>query len=115
MCAVRLCMVFFKRVEGRHFLHLFLVYIQNHTSVWGSYWSAGQWGYACCHSLVKPSYCTGRAGIEASENMLKLAVEQSERRAAAAAAGGGEAAAAGAADKGAHLHLLTHLHIHNLR
>ena len=38
------------------------VFVNNHTSVWGSYWSEGQWGYACCHSLVKLSYCTGEAG-----------------------------------------------------
>ena len=35
------------------------VFTNNHTSVWGSYWSDGQWGYRCCHSLVKNSYCTG--------------------------------------------------------
>ncbi|KAM7540997.1 hypothetical protein Aperf_G00000028068 [Anoplocephala perfoliata] len=35
------------------------VYLKNHTSVWGSYWYAGQWGYRCCHSLIKESYCTG--------------------------------------------------------
>ncbi|THD26603.1 Pre-mRNA-splicing factor SLU7 [Fasciola hepatica] len=35
------------------------VYINNHTSVWGSYWFNGQWGYKCCHSLVKESYCMG--------------------------------------------------------
>jgi pre-mRNA-processing factor SLU7 len=29
------------------------VYINNHTSVWGSYWRGGQWGYKCCHSFVK--------------------------------------------------------------
>jgi pre-mRNA-processing factor SLU7 len=38
------------------------VYVNNHTSVWGSFWREGQWGYACCHSLVKLSYCTGEAG-----------------------------------------------------
>ena len=38
------------------------VYVNNHTSVWGSYWREGQWGYSCCHSLVKLSYCTGEAG-----------------------------------------------------
>eukprot|EP00731_Ephydatia_muelleri_P020379 Em0013g106a len=38
------------------------VYINNHTSVWGSYWEYGQWGYACCHSLIKRSFCTGEAG-----------------------------------------------------
>ena len=34
-------------------------------SVWGSYWYQGSWGYACCHSLIKGSYCTGEAGRRA--------------------------------------------------
>ncbi|KAJ3654166.1 hypothetical protein Zmor_013376 [Zophobas morio] len=38
------------------------IYINNHTSVWGSYWRGGQWGYKCCHSFVKNSYCLGEAG-----------------------------------------------------
>lgn len=38
------------------------VYINNHMSVWGSYWQEGQWGYACCHSFIRNSYCTGDAG-----------------------------------------------------
>ncbi|XP_044258037.1 pre-mRNA-splicing factor Slu7 [Tribolium madens] len=38
------------------------VYINNHTSVWGSFWRGGQWGYKCCHSFVKNSYCLGEAG-----------------------------------------------------
>lgn len=29
------------------------VYVNNHTSVWGSYWKGGQWGYKCCHSFIK--------------------------------------------------------------
>ncbi|KOC71005.1 Pre-mRNA-splicing factor SLU7 [Habropoda laboriosa] len=37
------------------------VYPNNHTSVWGSYWHAGKWGYKCCHSFIKNSYCTGNA------------------------------------------------------
>ncbi|KAB2580578.1 Pre-mRNA-splicing factor SLU7 [Lasiodiplodia theobromae] len=41
--------------------------INNHTSVWGSWWSNFQWGYACCHSTVKNSYCTGEAGKKAFE------------------------------------------------
>lgn len=47
----------------------FLVYLGNHTSVWGSWYdlSSGQWGFACCHSTVSNSYCTGAAGIEASK------------------------------------------------
>jgi len=36
--------------------------INNHTKVWGSYWKSFQWGYACCHSMVKQSYCTGEKG-----------------------------------------------------
>ncbi|KAF2440745.1 ANTH-domain-containing protein [Karstenula rhodostoma CBS 690.94] len=43
------------------------VLIHNHTSVWGSWWASFQWGYACCHSTVKNSYCTGSAGKEAFE------------------------------------------------
>jgi pre-mRNA-processing factor SLU7 len=47
------------------------VLINNHISVWGSWWSNFQWGYACCHSFVKNSYCTGEQG--------KLAFEETER------------------------------------
>ncbi|XP_004930694.1 pre-mRNA-splicing factor Slu7 [Bombyx mori] len=36
--------------------------INNHTTVWGSYWRDGQWGYKCCHSFIKMSYCVGEAG-----------------------------------------------------
>jgi pre-mRNA-processing factor SLU7 len=43
------------------------VMINNHTSVWGSWWSNFQWGYACCHSMTKNSYCTGEEGIAAFE------------------------------------------------
>ncbi|XP_015775272.1 PREDICTED: pre-mRNA-splicing factor SLU7-like [Acropora digitifera] len=42
------------------------VYTNNHTSVWGSYWQEGRWGYACCHSFIRNSYCTGDAGKETS-------------------------------------------------
>jgi pre-mRNA-processing factor SLU7 len=48
------------------------VYINNHTSVWGSWWSDFRWGYSCCHSFVKNSYCTGEEGkkaFEEAENM----------------------------------------------
>ncbi|XP_006897113.1 PREDICTED: pre-mRNA-splicing factor SLU7 [Elephantulus edwardii] len=40
------------------------VKINNHTHIWGSYWKEGRWGYKCCHSFVKYSYCTGEAGKE---------------------------------------------------
>jgi pre-mRNA-processing factor SLU7 len=48
------------------------VMINNHTSVWGSWWSNFEWGYACCHSMVKNSYCTGEEG--------KAAFEEADRR-----------------------------------
>ncbi|KAG0650315.1 Pre-mRNA-splicing factor slu7 [Hyphodiscus hymeniophilus] len=38
------------------------ILINNHTSVWGSWWSNFTWGYVCCHSMVKNSYCTGEEG-----------------------------------------------------
>lgn len=47
------------------------VLINNHISVWGSWWKDFQWGYACCHSMVKNSYCTGEEG--------KLAFEEANR------------------------------------
>lgn len=48
------------------------VYHSNHTSVWGSYWVAGEWGYKCCHSLVQNSYCTGESGVALSKNIPEL-------------------------------------------
>jgi pre-mRNA-processing factor SLU7 len=47
------------------------VLLNNHTSVWGSWWANFQWGFACCHSTVKNAYCTGEAG--------RLAFEAAER------------------------------------
>lgn len=49
------------------------VYVHNHTSVWGSWWSDFKWGYACCHSIVKNSYCTGEYGKKALEEADRLA------------------------------------------
>ena len=43
------------------------VLIHNHTAVWGSWWHDFRWGYACCHSFVKKSYCTGEEGKRAWE------------------------------------------------
>uniref|UniRef100_A0A8C1JSU4 Pre-mRNA-splicing factor SLU7 n=1 Tax=Cyprinus carpio TaxID=7962 RepID=A0A8C1JSU4_CYPCA len=44
------------------------VLINNHTCIWGSYWKDGHWGYKCCHSMVKQSYCTGEAGKKVVSN-----------------------------------------------
>ena len=43
------------------------VRVNNHTSTWGSWWRDFKWGYACCHSTVKNSFCTGEEGIRAQE------------------------------------------------
>ncbi|VDD95972.1 unnamed protein product [Enterobius vermicularis] len=54
-------------------------YINNHTSVWGSYWRDGQWGYSCCHSFVKFSYCIGKVGYEVNRELpsvLPAAIKQ---------------------------------------
>ena len=48
------------------------VLINNHISVWGSWWANFQWGYACCHSTIKNSYCTGEEG--------KLAFEEANQQ-----------------------------------
>ncbi|CAB3397378.1 unnamed protein product [Caenorhabditis bovis] len=43
-------------------------YPQNHTSIFGSFWREGKWGYKCCHQFVKNSYCTGSEGIKAESS-----------------------------------------------
>ena len=48
------------------------VLINNHTSVWGSWWANGIWGYACCHQTTKNSFCTGEAGLEAEAQAAEL-------------------------------------------
>lgn len=48
------------------------VFTNNHTAVWGSWWKDFQWGYACCHSTVKNSYCTGEEGKRAFEEADQL-------------------------------------------
>jgi len=32
-------------------------FINNHTTIWGSYWKDGYWGYACCRSFTKNCRC----------------------------------------------------------
>jgi len=46
------------------------VFANNHTSVWGSFYSRARaaWGYRCCHSCMKNSYCTGIKGREANDS-----------------------------------------------
>merc|ERR1712037_353939 len=54
--------------------------IGNHTSVWGSWWSEGRWGYKCCHSTMKQSYCTGDSGKKISIGSLTLPPPNSEKK-----------------------------------
>lgn len=44
------------------------VLIGNHSAVWGSYWEAGQWGYGCCNSCIKASYCLNANKNKVMEN-----------------------------------------------
>jgi len=44
----------------------------RHTSVWGSFWREGQWGYACCSSTVRNSYCLGKAAAAAGTAMADI-------------------------------------------
>ena len=48
------------------------VFLNNHVSIWGSWWSSFQWGYACCNSTIKNSYCTGEEGKLAFEEANKI-------------------------------------------
>lgn len=51
------------------------LYERNHTTVWGSYYKDDKWGYACCHSMSRNTYCTGESGRQAAkvveENLTK--------------------------------------------
>lgn len=42
----------------------------NHSQIFGSYYCNGYWGYACCKSTIRNSYCLGEAGKEANEQEL---------------------------------------------
>lgn len=56
------------------------ILINNHATVYGSWWFNFKWGYACCHSTVKNSYCTGEEGKKAfaeEKNMLLNSLEDS--------------------------------------
>ena len=52
----------------------------NHTTVFGSWWHKFHWGYACCFSTVKNSYCTGEGGkkafLEADDMMNLLTMDE---------------------------------------
>ena len=51
----------------------------NHTSIWGSFWSNGKWGYSCCYQMEKNAYCLGEAGKKAHK-MSSLLKEKREQQ-----------------------------------
>lgn len=73
------------RISIPQMLNRHAVFINNHTAIWGSFYDkeSGKWGYACCHSFIHVSYCSGQAGIEAAEassaaNLLRADAERRE-------------------------------------
>lgn len=60
------------------------IFEKNHTAVWGSYFSEGKWGYACCYQLQRYAFCTGEDGksatIEAETDMKKRTAEANAKR-----------------------------------
>ena len=46
--------------------------MNNHTGVWGSFYDrrTGKWGFRCCHSVIRNSYCTGEEGRRANEQHI---------------------------------------------
>merc|ERR1711899_376742 len=52
----------------------------NHTSVWGSFWHEGKWGFKCCYSFEKRSYCTGASGRDDFESSISNKAAAFERK-----------------------------------
>lgn len=71
------------------------VLINNHGTVWGSYWKDFQWGYKCCHCFIKNSYCTGATGkaIEPTAGSMPAPLEEAKIEASGAPAPADEAPA----------------------
>lgn len=63
------------------------VFINNHSSVFGSYYNRARatWGYKCCHSSLKNSYCTGDKGKLANDAVSNEAMDAFSRSKLAAA------------------------------
>uniref|UniRef100_A0A8C7ZWD7 Pre-mRNA-splicing factor SLU7 n=1 Tax=Oryzias sinensis TaxID=183150 RepID=A0A8C7ZWD7_9TELE len=56
------------------------VLINNHTCIWGSYWKDGFWGYKCCHSMIKQSYCTGDTGFKTDVKRQLIRKEKKKKK-----------------------------------
>jgi pre-mRNA-processing factor SLU7 len=76
----------------------------NHTAVWGSYFDRNnrQWGYACCWSVLRGSYCTGEAGkkaLVASSTGLARLMEEQRRKQSSSSSSSSAAVALGDDEK----------------
>lgn len=58
------------------------VFVNNHTAVWGSYYNRARavWGYQCCHSCMRNSYCTGAKGRLANDAANSEAMDAFQAR-----------------------------------
>jgi len=58
------------------------VMINNHTTVWGSYFNKFRfaWGFACCHSLIRNSYCVGEAGKQINDASNNQTIDAFQER-----------------------------------
>ena len=92
-------------------------------SIWGSFWRDGQWGYKCCNSCVRESYCTGDAGKEAArsavpgidEPQTSAEAEVSERLPKIADVEGESQSDGGGEEEGKRIRLLTISHYENIK
>lgn len=50
-------------------------FINNHSSVWGSYYKDGKWGFKCCLILERNAYCKGICTIEEEKEPKKIELE----------------------------------------
>lgn len=74
----------------------------KHTTVWGSYYVGGKWGYDCCHEMTRNAYCTGESGKRAAKELaeeMAAKVEAALKKRADAAANFGSAEQASSVQK----------------
>ena len=47
------------------------MYVNNHSSVWGSFYhNVFSWGYKCCLSFDRNSFCNGEEGVKSGRKMI---------------------------------------------
>jgi len=47
------------------------VHEHGHSEVWGSFYTDGKWGYACCGNTLRQAFCTGSTGRMALDGPVK--------------------------------------------